>query len=72
MGTIVASLLLAWSAAVWLNLSLSLSLSHFVSLGFNRAALAIAHPYLLLPQTVLYVGRIAGGYPKPWDSLAAV
>lgn len=66
MGTIVASPPLAWSAAVWLNLCLFLTLS----LALNRAALGIALCPLDSPRTV-YVRRKAGGYPKPWDSLEA-
>ncbi len=52
------------------SVSFSLCLA---SPAFNRAALGISHTSLCYSTALVpYVGRIAGGYPKPWDSLEAV
>lgn len=57
------------------TLTQPLSLSHFCQSSFAvfyRTALGIAHTSPCYSTGLLYVGRIAGGYPKPWASLAAV
>lgn len=72
MGTIVAYTLLSWSAALWLNLCLFLSLS--VRSCFLKELPLVYHTPMLLNSLHTVGGTycIVGGYPKPWDSLEVI
>lgn len=57
------------------SLTQPLSLSHFVCrlLLLTQRDLVCRTPLRVVPQPpVLYVGRMAGGHPKPWHSSEAV